>query len=57
MFFRGPIYGKKKSGIGRKRKNGSSFQRHKDAIAKMEFVDQPPAGTTSTETTQPPQKR
>ena len=47
----------KKSDIGHKRKNGSSFERHKDAMAKTEAVDQPPAETTSTETTQPPQKR
>ena len=57
MVFHDPISSNKKSGIGRKRKNGSSFQRHKDAISETEVVDQPPAETTSTETTQPPQKR
>ena len=57
MVFCGPISSKKKSGIGRKQKNGSSFQRHKDAIAETEVVDQPPAETTSTETARPPQKR
>ena len=55
--FHGPISSKKKSGIGCKQKNGSSFQRHKDAIAKTESVYQPPAETPSTETTQPSQKR
>ena len=53
----GPIFSKRKSGIGRKRKIGYSFQRHKDAISDTEVVDQPPDETTSTETTQPPQKR
>ena len=57
MVFCGPISSKKKSGIGRKQKNGSSFQRHKDAIAETEVVYQPPAETTSPETTKPPQKR
>ena len=57
MIFHGHIYSKKKSGIGRKRKNGSSLQRHKDDITETEVVDQPPSKTTSTETIQPPQKR
>ena len=57
MVFHYPISSKKKSVIGRKRKNVSSFQRHKDAIADTEAVDQPPAETNSTETTHPPQKR
>ena len=57
MVFHGPISSKKKYGIGRKRKKGSSFQRHKDAIAQTESIDQPPAETPSTETTQPSQKR
>ena len=56
MVFRGPVSGKKKYGIGRKRKNGSPFPKHKDSIAETE-VDVPPAETTSTETTQPYQKR
>ena len=55
--FHGPISSKKKSGIGCKQKNGSSFQIHKDAISKKEVVDQPMAETNSTETAQPPQKR
>ena len=57
MVFHGPIYSKKKLGIVRKQKNGSYFQSHKDAIADTVVVDQPPDRTTSTETTQPPQKR
>ena len=57
MVFHGTISSKKKSDIGRKRKIGSSFQRHKDAIARTEAVNQPRAETTSAETTQPPQKR
>ena len=57
MVFYGPISSNNKYDIGRKRKNGSSFQRHKDAISEKEVVDQPPAETTSTETTQPPHKR
>ena len=57
MFFHGPISGKNKSGVGRKQKYVSSFQRHKDAIDETEVVYQPPAETTSPETTKPPQKR
>ena len=57
MVFHGPISSKNKFGIGHKRKNVSSFQRHKDAISETKVVDQPPAETNSTETTQPPQKR
>ena len=57
MGFHGPISSKKKSGIGYIQKNWSSLQRHKDTIANTEVVDQLPAETNSTETTQPPQKR
>ena len=56
MVFHGPISIKKKSGIGRKQKNGSSFHRHENAIADTEVVDQHPDETTSSETTQPPHK-
>ena len=56
MVFHCPISSKNKYGIGRKRKNGSSLQRHKDAISETEVLDQPPSETNSTETTQPPQK-
>ena len=56
MVFHGTISINKKYGIGSKWKNGSSFKRHKDAIAETEVVDQPTAETTSTETKQPPQK-
>ena len=57
MVFHGPISSKKKSGIGHKRKNGSSFQRHKYAISETEAVYQPTYETNTTETTPPPQKR
>ena len=56
IVFHGRISIKRESVIERKRKNGSSLQRHNDAIAEREAVDQPPAETTYTETTQPPQK-
>ena len=38
-------------------KNESSFQRYNDSIAEIEAVYQPPAETTSAESTQPSQKR
>ena len=56
MVFHGLVSSKNKSGIGRKRKNGSSFQRHKDAIAETEAVDQPLSETTYTKTPQLPHK-
>ena len=56
MVFHGPISSKNKYGIGPKQKNGSSFQSNKEYISKTGFVYQPPAETTYTETTHPPQK-
>ena len=56
MVSSGPTSSKIKSGIGRKRKNEPSFQRHKDVIFKTEVVDQLPDENNSAETTQPSQK-